>query len=161
MVCLLTCVCLCLLQCESCTRWLHTFCDNLHSEDDAERAADYGYHCLYCRPVTGKAGPLPPEHGSELEPLSPNSSMHILACGQMALEIPKMPDVPRVPVRQFMVDGVCVSDRARALIQDQQAKFTEVKKRKKRGGARGGGLVGVQRLMSTEDDFMEDKGTLV
>ena len=38
-------------------RWLHCECDGLNGEDEAEVAADYGYHCLFCRPRTGKEGP--------------------------------------------------------------------------------------------------------
>ena len=38
-------------------RWLHAHCDGILNEDDAERAAEFGYHCLYCRPTTGQAGP--------------------------------------------------------------------------------------------------------
>lgn len=45
------------IQCVQCDRWLHGMCDGLCNEDDLERAADYGYHCLYCRPRTGQKGP--------------------------------------------------------------------------------------------------------
>lgn len=38
-------------------RWLHCECDGLTCEDEAELAADYGYHCIFCRPRTGKIGP--------------------------------------------------------------------------------------------------------
>ena len=33
-------------------RWLHGSCDGLMSEEELDRAADYGYHCLFCRPIT-------------------------------------------------------------------------------------------------------------
>lgn len=46
-----------IIQCVQCERWLHAPCDGIRSEDDAERAADYGYHCLFCRPKTGQYGP--------------------------------------------------------------------------------------------------------
>ena len=39
------------------SRWLHAFCDGIHNEDDAERAADFGYQCLFCRRLTGQPGP--------------------------------------------------------------------------------------------------------
>lgn len=35
-----------------CHRWLHGSCDGLVNEEELDRAADYGYHCLYCRPKT-------------------------------------------------------------------------------------------------------------
>ncbi|KAL5009713.1 hypothetical protein ScPMuIL_012018 [Solemya velum] len=49
-----------IIQCVQCDRWLHAACDGLRTEDDTELAADFGYHCLYCRPKTGQPGPLPP-----------------------------------------------------------------------------------------------------
>ena len=38
-------------------RWLHTYCDSIRNEDEAEKAAEFGYHCLLCRPITGMPGP--------------------------------------------------------------------------------------------------------
>ena len=46
-----------MIQCIHCDRWLHAICDGLRTEDEAERASEYGYHCLYCRPKTGHLGP--------------------------------------------------------------------------------------------------------
>lgn len=31
-------------------RWLHAKCDGMNTEDDCEKAADFGYHCINCRP---------------------------------------------------------------------------------------------------------------
>jgi hypothetical protein len=39
-------------------RWLHGSCDGIYTEDDAEMASDFGYHCLLCRPITGVEGEL-------------------------------------------------------------------------------------------------------
>lgn len=36
--------------------WLHAGCDGLASEDDAELAASYTYHCILCREQTGHYG---------------------------------------------------------------------------------------------------------
>ena len=36
--------------------WLHAGCDGLASEDDAELAASYTYHCILCREKTGHYG---------------------------------------------------------------------------------------------------------
>lgn len=33
-------------------RWLHGSCDGLVNEEELDRAAEHGYHCLYCRPKT-------------------------------------------------------------------------------------------------------------
>ena len=48
----------CINSCHvSATRWLHIQCDGMKNDDEAERAASYGYHCLLCRPLTGVDGP--------------------------------------------------------------------------------------------------------
>ncbi|XP_054161923.1 histone-lysine N-methyltransferase 2C-like [Oppia nitens] len=39
-----------IIQCIQCNRWLHSKCDGMTTEDDCESAADFGYHCLLCRP---------------------------------------------------------------------------------------------------------------
>ncbi|XP_077869300.1 histone-lysine N-methyltransferase 2C-like, partial [Saccoglossus kowalevskii] len=49
-----------IIQCVQCYRWLHAECDGFHNEDDIERAADQGYHCLLCRPTTEPALKPPP-----------------------------------------------------------------------------------------------------
>ncbi|EDO37588.1 predicted protein, partial [Nematostella vectensis] len=41
-----------MIQCLHCDRWLHGSCDGLMTEEEVDRAADYGYQCLYCRPKT-------------------------------------------------------------------------------------------------------------
>ncbi|XP_014677931.1 PREDICTED: histone-lysine N-methyltransferase 2C-like, partial [Priapulus caudatus] len=48
------------IQCTNCDRWLHTSCDGMHNEDDVERAADWGYHCLVCRQSTHRSKYPPP-----------------------------------------------------------------------------------------------------
>lgn len=40
-----------------CPRWLHAVCDGVNTEDEAECAVEYGYHCMLCRPLTGVQGP--------------------------------------------------------------------------------------------------------
>ncbi|RWS27476.1 hypothetical protein B4U80_04620, partial [Leptotrombidium deliense] len=39
-----------IIQCIQCNRWLHAKCDGMNTEDDCESAADFGYHCVICRP---------------------------------------------------------------------------------------------------------------
>ena len=46
-----------IILCLHCDRWLHANCDGILTEDDAERAADFGYNCWFCRPITGHPGP--------------------------------------------------------------------------------------------------------
>lgn len=31
-------------------RWLHSLCDQIEDEEQAERCAEYGYNCPHCRP---------------------------------------------------------------------------------------------------------------
>ena len=127
-----------------------------------ERACDFGYFCPPCRKSSARSGPLPPD-ASPLSPqsLSPNytqySKLHV---GQHALEMPKIALDARVPARQHLVDGYCVSERARNFIQEQAAKYSELKKPKKRGrGARGGAMVpGLSRLTSIGEEDADDKG---
>ncbi|EEC19910.1 hypothetical protein IscW_ISCW023204 [Ixodes scapularis] len=38
------------IQCVQCERWMHGFCDQIACEEDAEKCAEYGYNCPYCRP---------------------------------------------------------------------------------------------------------------
>ena len=145
------------------------------SEDDAERASDYGYHCFFCRPVTGQQGPLPPEAPPSPEPVSPipqlplpqanvTQAMEIVPPGKA--EIP--PPMIRAPPRQHLVDGICLSDRGRSILAQEAQKYEYKKQRGRRGmrGAgltRGGGLLPISRLVSTdskasEEDFDDNKG---
>ncbi|KFM63412.1 Histone-lysine N-methyltransferase MLL3, partial [Stegodyphus mimosarum] len=39
-----------IIQCQRCERWLHGMCDQIDTEDQAEKCADYGYTCPHCRP---------------------------------------------------------------------------------------------------------------
>ncbi|XP_059154742.1 histone-lysine N-methyltransferase 2C-like isoform X4 [Physella acuta] len=86
-----------IIQCQQCDRWLHCECDGLSGEEDAEIAADYGYHCYFCRPKTGKDGPLPPP------PPPPSPPKEERAPTPPALSYTQ--PTPEPP-RQFFVDGV-------------------------------------------------------
>ncbi|CAL1526048.1 unnamed protein product, partial [Lymnaea stagnalis] len=87
-----------IIQCMQCDRWLHCECDGLHCEEEAELAADYGYHCTFCRPKTGKEGPLPP-------PPPPPPSPPKEERAPTPPPLPYIQPVPEPP-RQFFVDGV-------------------------------------------------------
>lgn len=70
-----------MIQCAHCERWLHGSCDGLVNEEELDRAADYGYHCLYCRPKTkqtlvGVSGP-PSPRATALHHYRPQSSQEI------------------------------------------------------------------------------------
>ncbi|XP_035994099.1 histone-lysine N-methyltransferase 2C isoform X7 [Fundulus heteroclitus] len=38
-----------IVQCRQCDRWFHASCQNLHSEDDVEKAAESSFDCTMCR----------------------------------------------------------------------------------------------------------------
>ncbi|XP_064643993.1 histone-lysine N-methyltransferase 2C-like isoform X4 [Lineus longissimus] len=90
-----------IIQCTQCDRWLHAMCDGLKSEDDAERASDFGYQCMFCRVHTGVPGPLPPpptpSPEPEPEPMpSPQTVWH--------------QEYPTKQPRYFTVDGIQLSE---------------------------------------------------
>ncbi|GFS15633.1 histone-lysine N-methyltransferase 2C, partial [Elysia marginata] len=111
-----------IIQCQQCERWLHCECDGLNGEDEAEMAADYGYHCLFCRPLTGKEGPLPPPPPPPTPP-PPKEEVR-------TSPIPALPVAPYVappePPRQFYMDGVYLF--ASGLNQIQRLQVTNPKK---------------------------------
>ncbi|XP_033732984.1 LOW QUALITY PROTEIN: histone-lysine N-methyltransferase 2C-like [Pecten maximus] len=119
------------IQCVQCDRWIHGHCDQLKNEDDAERAADFGYHCLFCRPKTGQPGPLPPPpppsppEEIEMKPLSP-------------LPPPPPPPPPPMPPREpeppkkFFLDGVCLSESGHQQIQSITVQVPKPKRVRKK-----------------------------
>ncbi|XP_060078098.1 histone-lysine N-methyltransferase 2C-like, partial [Ylistrum balloti] len=119
------------IQCVQCDRWIHGHCDQLKNEDDAERAADFGYHCLFCRPKTGQPGPLPPPpppsppEEIEMKPLSPPPP-------------PPPPPPPLMPLREpeppkkFFLDGVCLSESGHQQIQSITVQVPKPKRVRKK-----------------------------
>ncbi|XP_052804919.1 histone-lysine N-methyltransferase 2D-like isoform X3 [Mya arenaria] len=97
-----------IIQCVQCYRWLHASCDGVMSEDDAERAAEFGYHCCFCRPRTGQLGPLPPEVPA---PVS--------ARAEISLPFNFLPPPIREPepTKFYLIDGVLVSQQAKRQIE--------------------------------------------
>ncbi|XP_052230616.1 uncharacterized protein LOC127844448 isoform X3 [Dreissena polymorpha] len=91
-----------IIQCVQCYRWLHAACDSIMNEDDAERAAEFGYHCTFCRPRTGQPGPLPPEIAT---PVS-----------NIPFTFPPPPVKEPEPVKYYLCDGVLISKQAKSQI---------------------------------------------
>ncbi|XP_048237798.1 histone-lysine N-methyltransferase 2C-like isoform X4 [Haliotis rufescens] len=96
-----------IIQCVQCDRWLHSSCDGLKCEEDAEKAADYGYHCLFCRPKTDHPGPLPPAP----PPPPPPEEKEVKPPTPPPPPLPKEPGLPMFPEvpKQFLMDGVYLS----------------------------------------------------
>lgn len=112
-----------IIQCIECDRWLHAGCDAMQSEDDAEISADYGYHCILCRPkdqlpphlLPPPALPLP----KLVEPPKPPTP-------PIQKPAPDPPVIKVKPQPQFFVDGVELSesgmDHIKSLIIEQPKK---------------------------------------
>lgn len=67
----------------------------------------------------------------------------------------------RPSVKQSLLDGVCLSERGRALIADQAQKYEFKKVRGRRGTRgvmlpRGGGLMPINRFLSTDSKASEE-----
>lgn len=83
------------------SRWLHANCDNMKTEDEAERMSDLGYNCLFCRPLTGAPSPRPPSP----EPQTPAS-----------IASPAL--VPVKEEKTYSVDGIYLSENGLALVKE-------------------------------------------
>ncbi|KAK3105764.1 hypothetical protein FSP39_005042 [Pinctada imbricata] len=119
-----------IIQCVQCDRWLHAPCDGLRSEDDMEKAADYGYQCCFCRPVTGKDGPLPPPPPPTPPPIEE--------------EKPPTPPPPQpifntepLPQKKYLMDGIYLSESGIQHMKDITMEVPKVKRKKwgKRGSS--------------------------
>ncbi|XP_078661528.1 histone-lysine N-methyltransferase 2C-like [Branchiostoma floridae x Branchiostoma belcheri] len=95
-----------IIQCSQCERWLHSECDGMQSEDEAERAADAGYHCVMCRPRTQPSpAHLPPTsvHSGTADSKGPASHPFT----RLAITEPEAK--PRPP-QEFSVEGVLLTE---------------------------------------------------
>ncbi|XP_035658286.1 histone-lysine N-methyltransferase 2C-like [Branchiostoma floridae] len=95
-----------IIQCSQCERWLHSECDGMHSEDEAERAADAGYHCVMCRPRTQPSPAHPPPtsvHSGAADSKGP--AAHPFT--RLAITEPE--SKPRPP-QEFSVEGVLLTE---------------------------------------------------
>ncbi|KFB47867.1 hypothetical protein ZHAS_00015920 [Anopheles sinensis] len=115
-----------IIQCHQCERWLHSACDQIKNEAEAERCAEEGYNCLLCRP-----GDQPPPH---LVPKRRFPSVTIAP-------IPPVPTpksaskleeriVPLALEGNHYLDGVCLSEHGLHQIKALQAEFGKRGKRK-------------------------------
>ncbi|XP_055997566.1 histone-lysine N-methyltransferase 2C-like isoform X11 [Ostrea edulis] len=138
-----------IIQCLQCSRWLHAQCDGLRSEDDMERAAEYEYQCLFCRPKTGKDGPLPPPPPPPTPP-------------PVEIEEPPTPPFYRepepLPQKRYLMDGVYLSETGVQHMQEITIQIPKVKRQRRTNKRPSIDMLPGQRLitqMSAEGD--EDK----
>ncbi|XP_052693645.1 histone-lysine N-methyltransferase 2C-like isoform X7 [Crassostrea angulata] len=139
-----------IIQCLQCNRWLHALCDGLRSEDDMERAADYDYQCLFCRPKTGKDGPLPPPPPPPTPP-------------PIEMEEPPTPPFYRepepIPQKRYLMDGVYLSETGVQHMQEITIQIPKVKRQRRNNKRLSVDMLPGQRLatqMSTEGDEEKD-----
>ncbi|XP_066300292.1 histone-lysine N-methyltransferase 2C-like isoform X1 [Branchiostoma lanceolatum] len=94
-----------IIQCSQCERWLHSECDGMHSEDEAEKAADGGYHCVMCRPRTQPSPAHPPPtsvHSGTADSKGPAAHPFRLAITE--------PEAKPRPPQEFSVEGVLLTE---------------------------------------------------
>lgn len=105
------------IQCETCSRWLHGACDSIRNENDAEQCATEGYCCPICRPRD-----LPPPHlafqSSQSDHYSSFENGRFYDFLNSEIVINCIPDGSRsLQSQQFFVDGVCLTELGMAHIK--------------------------------------------
>ncbi|KAL1379791.1 hypothetical protein pipiens_014643 [Culex pipiens pipiens] len=109
-----------IIQCNQCERWLHCGCDQIKSENEAERCAEDGYNCLLCRPHDQPPPHLVPKKKLTQTPIStPKSTPK-----------PEEKIIPLALEGNHYVDGVCLSEHGLHQIKSLQAEFGKRGKRK-------------------------------
>lgn len=100
------------IRCVQCDRWLHGHCDQVFSEEDAEKCAEYGYNCLFCRPkdeplphqvIDYTVSPSPPPCESPPPPPA-------VTAVKVPKEAPELPMKTKPPPPQYILDGVLLSE---------------------------------------------------
>ncbi|XP_069504025.1 histone-lysine N-methyltransferase 2C isoform X7 [Ambystoma mexicanum] len=102
-----------ILQCRQCDRWVHGSCQNLHTEEEVENAADGGFDCSMCRPY------VTPTH----VPSSDGCESPIVA---QIITKAKEPEPPKT----FTQDGVCLTESGLTHLQSLTATVTRKKRSK-------------------------------
>lgn len=109
-----------IIQCNTCERWLHCGCDQIKTENDAERCAEDGYNCVLCRPFDQPPPHLVPKKKALPTPIpTPKST-------------PKAEEkiIPLALEGNHYLDGVYLSEHGLHQIKSLQAEFGKRGKRK-------------------------------
>lgn len=117
-----------IIQCSYCDRWSHCNCDDIHTEEEAERCIDEGYKCLLCRPKDV----LPP-HLMPLKKSLPQPNVKSITTPTT----PKITDDTQDPSPVFglegnhLMDGVFLSGNGLMQIKSLQMELVRKKRKTK------------------------------
>ena len=98
-----------IVTCSTCTRWCHAECDNIQTEEEAEKCFEAGYMCQLCRPDNSLPPHLANREDGDDDHLPSRKALH---------RPPSPPISPDYPVyggfysnASYMLDGVMLSER--------------------------------------------------
>ncbi|XP_042908867.1 histone-lysine N-methyltransferase 2C isoform X4 [Parasteatoda tepidariorum] len=109
-----------IVQCGRCERWLHGLCDQIETEDQADKCAEYGYNCPHCRSPDELPPHLlpPPSPPTPEEPIPEKHPSPVLKIKEP--EPPPPVVVKTKPPIQYFMDGVCLSESGMNYIRSLQ-----------------------------------------
>ncbi|CAL1287615.1 unnamed protein product [Larinioides sclopetarius] len=121
-----------IINCNRCERWLHGMCDQIETEDQAEKCAEYGYTCPLCRPPDE----LPPHLLPPPSPPTPEEipEKHASPIAKVKEPVIEPPIVKAKPPVQYHCDGVYLSENGmkymKTLLPEQPKKIPRPRKLK-------------------------------
>lgn len=130
-----------IIQCVQCERWLHCICDNIKSEEEAEKCAEDGYNCVLCRPRD-----VPPPHLAN----NPMLTSFFNSLSKPAIKysrspppmpISRSPELYKASTQQYLLDGVYLSETGLKHIKSLTSECQQVRKKRRKLAA---GLVNQQ-----------------
>ncbi|XP_064470937.1 histone-lysine N-methyltransferase 2C-like isoform X3 [Ornithodoros turicata] len=100
------------IQCVQCERWLHGQCDQIFCEEDAEKCAEFGYNCIFCRPKDEILPHLTIDYGATPSPPPCDSPppQSAITASKATKEVAEPPVKAKPPPPQFVLDGVFLSE---------------------------------------------------
>lgn len=126
-----------IIQCSNCDRWLHCNCDDILTEEEAEKCVDDGYKCVLCRPKdvlpphlqpTKKALPAPPSAAKT----APTSAIAIKSTVSDDTNGSDVANGPSLGLEgNHLMDGVYLSGNGLTQIKSLQMELTRKKRKTK------------------------------
>ncbi|CAB3379589.1 Hypothetical predicted protein [Cloeon dipterum] len=130
-----------IIKCFQCARWLHGTCDQIKTDEDAEKCSADGYNCVLCRPRD-----VPPPHliPVPVAPKPPTPCKSPVHSGLKKLDAKGRANnskkVPKVnPNASYFLDGVCLSEHGNVQIKTLTLEQPKKKRANAKGGAGKGG----------------------